>query len=550
LTPPPRHLLAFSSGALPPLFADVAVVGSGIAGNVAALSAAESGARVVHLTKDGALESNTRWAQAGVAAAVEAADSVARHVEDTLAAGDGLCSRAVVESIVGEGPEAIRELERRGVEFDRAVDGSLLLGREGGHSCRRVAHASEDGTGLHVQRALGRAVARERRIRVLEGGFAVDLLTESGRCVGILVQVRGELRVLWSPAVVLATGGAARLFRESTNPAVTTGDGIAMAWRAGASVRDLEFMQFHPTVLYVPGAARKLLSEAARGEGAVIVDQRGERFLERYDPRAELAPRDVVSRAIVAHLTEHGDDHALLDLRPIPAQRLRERLPGVVETGRAVGIDVEREPLPIRPAAHYTIGGVVSDLDARTSLPGLFAAGEVTSSGLHGANRLASNSLLEGVVCGRRAGLRAAEHATRCGGARVLDLRGRGPGTESSEVDVDDLLRSVTSLVWRRAGVRRRGDELAEGQRDLRRWSRLALRHELPDPRGMEAQNLCLLADLLLEAALLREETRGVHWRSDFPARDDPRFRAHVVQSAGAPTRLEPWTDAAPEFAW
>lgn len=550
MIPLPRHLLPFETPALPQLFADVAVIGSGIAGNLAALTAAECGARVLLATKDAAIESNTRWAQAGIAAALDAADSVASHVADTLAAGDGLCSRTVAESVVGEGRDAVRELERRGVVLDRAADGTVLLGREGGHGCRRVVHASADATGLHVQRALGRAVAGERRIRVVEGAFVVDLLTVDGRCVGVLLQVGGELRVLWAGAVVLATGGAARLFRESTNPAVTTGDGIAMAWRAGAAVRDMEFMQFHPTVLYVPGAARTLLSEAARGEGALVIDQRGERFLGRYDPRGELAPRDVVSRAIVAHLTAHGDDHALLDLRSVPPDRLRERLPGVVQTGRAVGIDVEKEPLPIRPAAHYTVGGVVCDLEGRTTLVGLFGAGEVTSSGLHGANRLASNSLLEGVVFGRRAGRGAAEHSVRAGGARAHDLRGQGPGPESREVDVEDLVRSVTSLVWRKAGVRRRGDELREARRDLRRGSRLALAHTLSDPRGMEAQNLCLLADLLVEAALLREETRGVHWRSDFPSRDDDRFRVHVVQRSGFPTRTEAWTDAAAEVSW
>lgn len=545
-----RHLIPFETSGLPQVFADVVVLGSGIAGNLAALAASAAGARVVVLTKDSASESNTRWAQGGIAAVLEAGDSVGEHVEDTVGAGDGLCCRAVVASVVSESTDAIRELESRGVVFDRGPGGDLELGREGGHGAHRIVHASGDATGLEIQRALGCAVASAPGVRVVEGAFCVDLLTTGEGCVGVLAEVRGELRAVWAGAVVLATGGAGRLFRESTNPSVTTGDGIAMAWRAGARIRDMEFMQFHPTVLYVPGAPRKLLSEAARGEGAVILDQRGDRFLQTFDVRGELAPRDVVSRAIVAHMAAHGDDHVLLDLRGVPPERVRAHLPGIVETGRDVGIDVTTEPLPIRPAAHYTLGGVVCDLDGRTSLRGLFAAGEVTSSGLHGANRLASNSLLEGVVMGRRAGRAAADWTRRSGGGRAHDLRDSGPGVAGPSLDVPDLVRSVTSLVWRRAGVQRRADGLREAQRDLARWAPMALRRRFGDARGMEAQNLCTLAQLLVEAATLREETRGVHWRSDHPERDDARFRGHFVQEIGRATRFDPWSDAAPGMAW
>lgn len=547
----PRYLQPFEAPALAQLFADVVVVGSGISGNFAALAAARAGARVIVLTKDQRIESNTRWAQAGIAAALEAGDSIETHVGDTLSAGDGLCHAEVVRAIVAEAPDAVQRLEAEGVRFDRdASDGRLLLGREGGHSARRVVHADGDATGLHVQRALGRSVAGERGIRVVEGAFVVDLLTDGPECVGVLFSIAGELRVAWAGSVVLASGGAARLFRESTNPSVTTGDGIAMAYRAGAAVRDMEFMQFHPTVLYVPGAARKLLTEGARGEGALVLDQRGERFLSQYDPRGELAPRDVVSRAMVEHMAKHGDDHVLLDLRGIAPERLRSRLPGVVETGRSVGIDVSREPLPIRPAAHYTVGGIVATLDGKSTVPGLFGAGEVTSTGLHGANRLASNSLLEGVVGGTHAGRAAAVHARSVGGARARDVRSAGPGPENRDVDVADLVRSVASLVWRRAGVRRCGTELGEALGDLTRWSRRALGFTMPGPAGIEAQNLCILAALLVEAALLRRETRGVHWRSDHPVRDDVAFRAHVVQSTADATRIVPWSDSAAEVNW
>jgi L-aspartate oxidase len=536
----PRHLRAFDTRALPQVFTDVVVVGSGIAGNAAALAAAAAGARVVLLTKDGRLESNTLYAQAGLAAAVGDDDSIEMHVADTLAAGDGLCHEDVVRAVVGEGPRVLRDLERMHVPFDRGNSGSFVLGREGGHRVRRVAHAHADATGRQIQLALTRTVGDVSGITVADGAFAVDLLTVGERCAGVLVDVRGELRVVWGGAVVLATGGAARLFRESTNPAVTTGDGIAMAYRAGAPLRDMEFMQFHPTVLYVPGAPRKLVSEAARGEGAQIVDPRGERFLTAYDARAELAPRDVVSRAMVAHMLAHGFTHVYLDLRHLDPQRLAERLPGVIETGRSVGIDVSKELMPVRPAAHYTVGGVVVDADGRSGLAGLFAAGEATSSGLHGANRLASNSLLEGMVCGGSAGAAAAREAAAAGRPKAHDLQSVGPGPVAGEVDVDDLLRSVESLVWRKAGVQRSEKDLAEALRELSRWNRLELTRSMPGQHGMEAQNLCILAELLVEAALLRHETRGVHWRTDYPSRDDENFRGHVVQNRGASARLEP----------
>jgi L-aspartate oxidase len=536
----PRHLRAFETRGLPQSFADILVIGTGIAGDAAILAAARTGASVLALTKDARLEGNTLYAQGGLAAAVGRDDSLETHVADTLAAGDGLCHEDVVRSVVAEGPRALAELASAGVPFDRERDGSPSLSQEGGHGVRRVAHARGDATGRQIEIALTRVVGETRGVQVTDGAFVIDLLTDAGRCVGVLAEVRGELRVVWSSAVVLATGGAARLFRESTNPAVTTGDGIAMAYRAGASLRDMEFMQFHPTVLYVPGAPRKLVSEAARGEGAMIVDPRGERFLTAFDPRGELAPRDVVSRSMVAHMSAHGFTHVYLDLRHIEPARLAERLPVVLETGRAVGIDVTKELLPVRPAAHYTIGGVVADADGRTDLPGLLAAGEVTSSGLHGANRLASNSLLEGMVSGGRAGRAAAAEAARVGRPTARDLAADGPGPAAGELDVNDLLRSVESLVWRKAGVQRDEKDLADALSELRRWNRLELTRTMPEKRGVEAQNLCILAELLVEAALLRRETRGVHWRTDHPRRDDAAFRVHVVQRRGEPTRLVP----------
>jgi L-aspartate oxidase len=536
---PPRYLQHFDTALLPQVFADVLVVGSGIAGHCATLAAAEAGARVLMLTKEGPLESSTLYAQGGIAAPLALEDSVDAQVQDTVRAGDGLCHEDVVRSIVGGGAEAIDFLAASGVRFDRDPEtGAFRLGREGGHSCRRIAHV-KDATGREFQRALSASVIGSYETRRLDGAFVVDLLTVDDRCVGVLALVGGELRAVWAGAVVLATGGAGRLFRESTNPSVTTGDGLAMAYRAGAELRDMEFMQFHPTVLYVPGAGRKLLSEAARGEGAVVRDVRGRQFLFDFDERGELAPRDVVSRSMVAHMLQHGDTHVLLDLTGIEEERLASRLPGIVATGREIGIDVTRSPLPIRPAAHYTVGGVVADPHGRTSVPGLLAAGEVTSLGLHGANRLASNSLLEGVVVGRRAGAVAAAEAATCA-PQSHAIVSRGPGRALRAVDSEDVVQSVESLLWREAGVQRSGEGLAGARRELAAWSPLVLRREMPHPAGMEAQNLCLLASLLVDSALLREETRGVHWRTDHPERDDDRFAGHFHHAAGREPRYEP----------
>ncbi len=542
-TPTPRYLQHFESDLLSQIFCDVLVVGSGIAGHSAALAASSAGASVLVLTKDGPLESNTYYAQAGIAAPIGAGDSVDAHVRDTLAAGDGLCHVEVVRSVVEGASGAVSFLREYGVVFDRdQASAELRLGREGGHSARRVAHVHGDATGQEFQRVLSAGLMGADRTRRLCGAFVVDILTHEGRCVGVIVLVGRELRVVWAGAVVLATGGAGRLFRESTNPSVTTGDGLAMAYRAGAELRDMEFMQFHPTVLYVPGAGRTLLSEAARGEGAKVLDVRGRRFLADYDERGELAPRDVVARSMVAHMLAHGDTHVLLDMSGIDAERLASRLPGVVATGRDIGLDVTRDPLPIRPAAHYTLGGVVVDDDGRSSVPGLFAAGEVSSTGLHGANRLASNSLLEGVVVGRRSGRAAAAEAA--GHApRPLTVVSAGAGRAHGAVDSQDVVQSVDSLLWRDAGVQRSGEGLRNAQQLLASWSPLVLEREMPHPAGMEAQNLCLLASLLVNCAILREETRGVHWRTDHPARDDAQFRGHFHVSRGREPHFEALAD-------
>lgn len=541
-TPPPtvpRYVLPFEARACPHVFCDVLVIGSGIAGCVAALEAAEAGSEVLLVTKTSLGAGSSAWAQGGIAAALDPLDDVDAHVADTLRAGAGLCDEAVVRSILADAPGGVRLLQEWGARFDRdGESGELALAREGGHDRRRVAHAAGDATGREIQRALVARVQQDPRVRVATDGFAVDLLTSDDRCVGAIFLVGSELRIAWAGAVVLATGGAGRLFRESTNPSVVTGDGLAMAYRAGAELRDLEFMQFHPTVLYLPGAPRMLLSEAARGEGAVIRDRRGARFLESVHPLAELAPRDVVCRGIVDHLLAHGDSHATLDLSDIPEDVLRSRLPGVIETGRMAGIDVRRDGLPIRPAAHYTIGGVRSDLDGRTSLSGLLACGEVTSSGLHGANRLASNSLAEGVVMGRRAGRAAAAVADEGDAPTLRPLVGRDLDSRPAALDTADLSRSISSLLWRHAGVRREGAGLEVARRELRRWHGLMFRRPFDSAAGIEAQNLCILAGLLVDAAAQRMESRGAHWRVDHPNPSDD-WRAHIVYRRLEQPRIE-----------
>jgi L-aspartate oxidase len=539
--PVPRYLQPFQTASLPQMFCDVLVIGSGIAGAAAAREAALSGARVLQLSKRERTGGATLWAQGGIAAAELPADSIETHVADTLSAGAGLCHEGVVREVTSAGPKVVATLESLGVRFDRRVDSSAYsLGREGGHSAHRVFRSGGDATGRAIVEALTGALEATAGVRTLEHAFSVDLLTVGDACAGALILHRDELLAVRAGAVVLATGGAGRLFRETTNPAISTGDGVAMAYRAGAEVRDLEFMQFHPTVLYVPGAPRILITEAARGEGALVRDVRGERFLSRYDERAELAPRDVVSRSIVKHMLDHGDTHVLLDLTVVDPELLDRRLPGVVATGRGVGIDVTREPLPIRPAAHYMVGGVACDTEGRTSLPGLFAAGEVTSTGLNGANRLASNSLLECFYVGQKAGEAAGSEASAPAGGAWPELTGEGPGPLAKGIDAADLQRSVKSLVWRLAGVRRDGEGLREARKQLSRWNRLALRRTMPTPEGMVAQNLSILAALVVEAAQLREESRGGHWRADFPERDDRRFHAHVVQRRGRKAEVRP----------
>lgn len=505
---------------------DVVVVGGGVAGACAALEAAKHGS-VILVTKADLEESNTRYAQGGIAAVLGADDSFDAHVRDTLAVGGNLCDEPVVRQIVEQGPKAIARLVEAGGNFDR-VDSKVALSLEGGHSFGRIVHARGDATGLEIQTVLAARVRAEPRIRVLDHAFALDLVTIDGRVSGLIVAERGAApRLLRSRAVILASGGAGQMYRETTNPAVATGDGAAMAFRAGAKLRGLEFFQFHPTTLYVAGAPRVLISETVRGEGGILRDKNGVAFMKEIHPLADLAGRDVVSRGILHRIIQTADTCAYLDVTHFEPGKFRKRFPGIARALDAARVDFTREAIPIHPAAHYMVGGVVADVFGRTSIPGLFAIGEVASTGLHGANRLGSNSLLEGVVCGTNAGRCAADEP----GPHGTEYDDGDTPRERSPHDFDrvDLWNSLRALMWKRVSIDRDGASLEMAVDSLTRWSERTFAMRFDDANGPELINLLTLARLTAIAAQARVESRGTHYRSDFKETDDAHWRVDLV---------------------
>lgn len=549
-SPSPRYLVPFHPKRIPHHFVDLLVIGGGVAGLRAAMEADPS-LSVLIVTKDALRESNSSYAQGGIASVLSPEDEFQNHVHDTLVAGGGLCDRAVVESVVREAPDHIRNLIEWGTRFDLSDDGELRLGREGGHSHNRIAHAFGDATGREIMRAMRQHARETLAAQIWENTFTIDLLTtpnndEPGaakECRGALVwNAEHGKTFVWAKQTILATGGAGQLYRETTNPPVATGDGHAIAYRAGVELADMEFMQFHPTVLYIAGSSRSLITEAVRGEGAWLVDATGHRFMPDYDERGELAPRDVVSQSIVRQMDVTQHPCVYLDMRHLDAEHIRERFPGITNTCLQFGIDITTDRIPVRPGAHYMIGGVRVDQNGATSLPRLWAAGEVTSSGLHGANRLASNSLLEGLVYGGRAGKAAAEAAAaESDSYHAIPLENAPTEQPSEPLDLEDIRNSLQSLLWRSAGVWRDAQRLTDALDSIRQWRWYVLGRQLTTPAGWELQNLVEVAELVIRAALAREESRGVHLRTDFPESSPELERQRVRSSrsqAGPVTEL------------
>ncbi|RNC82214.1 MAG: L-aspartate oxidase [Phycisphaera sp.] len=523
-----RYLIPFRSGLLPQMFTGTLVIGGGVAGARAALAAAEFG-EVIVLCKHEAEVSNTAWAQGGIASVLAETDSFDKHEADTLEVGGGLCDPGVVSRVVAGGPDRIRELIDWGMPFDRDGQGEIELGREGGHHERRILHASGDATGRSMQETLTAKMVAHPNIRVFENCFALDLITPSQEIGSPVVGAvtwhpRYGLQMIWARSTVLASGGAGQLYRETTNPRVATADGVAMAYRAGASIADMAFVQFHPTVLYLPGAPRSLISEAVRGEGAYLRDESGERFMQSEHELAELAPRDVVSRAIVRRIARTGSTHVFLDATHI--ENFASRFPGIAKNLISFGIDPQKQMIPVHPAAHYTIGGVRTDHAGKTDIPGLFAVGEVACSGLHGANRLASNSLLEGLVIGTEAGRLAGVAAGELGPQPPISIVSDIRPSEHGVLDIEDVRSSLRSAIWRNVGIERSGPMLADAVDMLEFWARYTFDKIFDDPEGWEVQNMLTVGRLVAQSALWRVESRGCHTRSDAPEQLD-EFASH-----------------------
>jgi len=541
LEPPRRYLVSFHPKIHPHYFTDVLIIGTGLAGLRAAL-AIDPALDVILLSKSSVSQSNSVNAQGGIASVWGESDTFESHISDTLTAGGELCDLEVVEHIVRRGPEEVQKLIEIGTAFDRSGE-KIILGREGGHAHDRILRALGDATGKEIIRAVVAEVRQRPNIRIWENTFVLDLLTSNGQCRGAVVnrsKSDDQRELIWAKQTILATGGIGQLYRETSNPDEATGDGIAVAYRAGAEIRDMEFVQFHPTVLYIAGGSRSLISEAMRGEGAFLVDKNGYRFMEDYDPRGELAPRDIVSRSIVRQMSKTNHPNVYLDLRHKDAQWVHNRFPTISSLCMKFGIDIATERIPVRPGTHYLMGGVTIDKEGRTTLPGLWAAGECAASGLHGANRLASNSLLEAIVIGESSGRLAGQAAMLSSDdyqiRPTLELTEETNDSENSVeneigelIDLADIRNSLKSIMWRRAGVLRDAEGLTEALESCNRWSHYVLLHKFNSTPGYELQNMIFVSQMILQGALLREETRGAHNREDFPERRNDWSHHHFT---------------------
>ncbi len=510
---------------------DFLVIGSGVAGLRAAVELAQRG-KVIVVTKDIPTESSTEYAQGGVAVALSDEDEVGIHFEDTIKAGDGLCREEAVKALVEEGPERILELIEWGAEFDKEGT-KLAFTIEAAHSRRRILHAHGDSTGKELERVLINKIKSFKTIQRMQFSTAVDLLIEDGRCSGAYILKDGEIIAIYAKSTLLATGGAGQIFSRTTNPAVVTGDGMAIAYRAGAVLEDMEFVQFHPTVLFAPAAPQFLLSEAMRGEGAILRNIFKETFMKNYHPDAELAPRDVVSRAIISEMVRTNSSNVYLDLTHRDTEFVKKRFPRIYSTCLRYDLNITKDLIPVSPAAHYMMGGVKTDLNGTTSIKGLYSAGEVACTGVHGANRLASNSLLEGLVYGYRAGVAVAQHraeAQRCGGAeaKVVEL-GLSPSGKLSNFrssELEEIRTSLRRLMWERVGIIRCGESLNIAMGNLSKWKHI-LDMDFSTRRGLELKNMLTVASLITESALARKGSVGAHYRSDFKERGED-WQRHI----------------------
>jgi len=531
----PRYLVDFFPKRVPHFFTDVLIIGGGLAG-LRAANAVDDQVQAIVVTKDKLQESNSNYAQGGIASVWDPEDRFEDHVQDTLAAGGNFCDEAVVDMVVREAPRHVADLIEWGTNFD-SRGGQLMLGREGGHSQKRILHALGDATGKEIMRAVIERTRRRQNVQIWEQAFTIDLISQGGRCYGAVISREQQPPIMvWAKQTILCTGGCGQVYRETTNPRVATGDGHALAYRAGARLRDMEYMQFHPTVLYIAGSSRTLITEAIRGAGAHLVDCHDVRFMSAYNDRLELAPRDVVSQSIVRQMEKTQHPCVYLSLRHLDTTLVHEEFPGFTALCKKFGLDASKDPIPVRPGAHYMVGGVEVDHHGRTSVAGLWAAGEVTSSGLHGANRLASNSLLEGLVYGARAGTLASQTAAETKDDMcALPIESKRSYKLTESLDIADIRNAVQSLMWRRVGVERQEKQLEEALQEFRAYARYVLPHAFDSEEGWELQNLLTVSHLMTEAALARQESRGVHLRTDFPAPHDEQWRRHLCFEFKAP---------------
>ncbi|SEP05309.1 L-aspartate oxidase [Paenibacillus sp. OV219] len=521
----PRYLVDTQLEGLPVIHKDVIVIGAGIAGLFTAIKASETN-DVLMITKKSLMDSNTRYAQGGIAAVFSEDDSPAYHRQDTLIAGAGLCLNEAVDALVHEGPQGVQDLIRMGTQFDQE-NGEFALTKEGAHSQRRILHANGDATGFEIVRALSEKAIANPRISVWDDHFVIDLITDNGVCCGVLVQKPdGQRLFIRGKATILCSGGAGQLYRYTTNPEIATADGIAMAYRAGAYIQDVEFIQFHPTSLCYPGAPRFLISEAVRGEGAILRNIRGERFMEKYHEQLELAPRDVVARAILSEIEATKSTFVYLDVTHEPAEMVRHRFPNIYEFCLNYGLDLTTDWIPVAPAAHYMMGGVKTDLNGETNLARLFACGECSSTGVHGANRLASNSLSEAIVFGRRI-VERINALTPLEGHEHVHMESQGRSEAPIQAVVEKRLK-LQKLMVRYVGLRRSANGLNKGLDELKRL-RSIFTSVITKREEYEFANLLTCALLTAQSALSREESRGAHSREDFPERDDLHWRKHTV---------------------